>query len=93
TEGTAYIAQFGDLTPVTSAGVIEQSGQMVVTVGPDGTVQPFLTGPDFFRPTDAKFSLEGDVLYVVHFGEVNAVPGGIAPVPGTGALIRITRNQ
>jgi hypothetical protein len=67
---------------------------MVVTVAPDNTVQPFLTGPDFFRPPlDGKFSSEGNTLYVIHLGELNAVSGGIAPVPGTGALIRIIRNH
>ncbi len=94
--GQAYIAQFGDLTPVTAAGVVQQSGQMVVAVAPGGQVQPFLTaanGPDgepVFRPTDARFSLDGTTLYVVHFGQVKAVAGGIVPVPGSGALIRVT---
>jgi hypothetical protein len=46
-----------------------------------------------FRPTDATFDPSGQLLYVTHFGEINAVPGGVAPRPGTGALIRITRVE
>jgi glucose/arabinose dehydrogenase len=95
-DGNAFIAQFGDLTPPTAGGVVAYAGQQVVMVTPEGEVQPFLTNPPggdgrpLFRPTDAKFSTDGNSLYVVHFGQMTAVPGGVAPVPGTGALIRVT---
>lgn len=96
--GRAFVALFGDLTPASNEGVPRRAGQQVVMVTPAGTVQPFLTSPAatptghlVFRPTDATFDPSGDALYVTHFGQVIAVPGGIAPAPGTGALIRITR--
>ncbi len=95
--GTAFIAQFGDLAPVTSGGVEAHAGHQVVMVSPAGDITPFLTsatdstGEPFLRATDAAFDPTGAMLYVTHFGDVKAVPGGIAPRPGTGALIRITR--
>jgi glucose/arabinose dehydrogenase len=98
--GTAFVALFGDLTPVTSAGVVERTGHEVVLVTPAAAVASFLSsevtsalGQVVFRPTDATFDPSGQVLYVTHFGEINAVPGGVAPRPGTGALLRITREE
>jgi glucose/arabinose dehydrogenase len=97
--GTAFVSLFGDLTPVTSAGVVERTGHEVVMVMPAAEVSPFITsevtstlGQLVFRPTDATFDPSGQALYVTHFGEINAVPGGVAPRPATGALIRMTRG-
>jgi glucose/arabinose dehydrogenase len=97
--GQAFIAQLGDIAPVSSGGAQAHAGHQVVIVTPDGTVQPFLTSvtehqedETAFRPTDATFNPTGDVLYVVHFGELEAVPGGLMPTPRTGALIRIARQ-
>ncbi len=98
--GTAFVAQFGDLTPPTASGAVVAAGHQVVMLAPGGTEMAFLTSPAtsslgqlLFRPTDATFSADGTTLYVTHFGEVNTVPGGIAPRPGTGALLRITSMQ
>lgn len=98
--GTAFIAQFGDLTPATAGGVREHAGHQVVTVTPEGDVQPFLTsavgqdedGRPLLRATDATFDPSGQVLYVTHFGEFSTARGVLAPTVGTGALIRITRG-
>jgi glucose/arabinose dehydrogenase len=95
--GTAFVALLGDLTPPTAGGEIERTGRYVATVSPTGVLTPFLTsgnyadGEAFLRPTDATFSEDGQTLYVTHFGELRAVPGGILPTPGTGALLRIRR--
>lgn len=95
---SAYIAQFGDLAPNTSGGAPLNVGHRVVQVASGRPEEPFLTsatypdGEPFLRPTDATFTPDGSALYVVHFGEVRAVPGGIFPSIGTGALIRITRT-
>jgi hypothetical protein len=79
--GTAFVSLFGDLTPVTSAGVVVRTGHEVVLVTPAGEVASFLSsevtsalGQVVFRPTDATFDPSGQVLYVTHFGEINAVP-------------------
>jgi glucose/arabinose dehydrogenase len=96
--GNAFITQFGDLTPDTSGGVKIESGHQVLMVTPQGAMQPFLMGAPnsegerTFRPADAKFDASGQALYVVHFGQMKAAPGGVAATPGTGALIRITRT-
>jgi hypothetical protein len=65
-------------------------------VTPQGEVQPFLSatspeGVPLLRPTDVTFDPTGQTMYVTHFGAMAAVPGGIAPTPGTGALLRLTR--
>lgn len=96
--GQAFVSLFGDLTPPTAGGVVVQVGQEVVSVGPDGKIASFLTsatsteGRSFFRPTDSTFSPDGAALYVTHFGQIEGVPGGIVPTPGTGALLRIIRG-
>lgn len=96
--GTAFVAQFGDLTPPTAGGAQKHAGHQVVAVTPQGVVEPFLTsaaGPDgrpLLRATDATFDPAGEVLYVTHFGEFTTARGVLAPTVGTGALIRITRT-
>jgi glucose/arabinose dehydrogenase len=95
--GQAFIAQFGDLTPPTAGGLVEPAGRKIVTVSPTGQVSNFLTSATdpalaVFRPTDATFDPSGRVLYVTHFGDVRAVPGGILPAVATGALLRIVRT-
>lgn len=100
--GTAFIAQFGDITPLSAGGVVERAGRKVVEVTPAGDVRDFMTsaadenGDPFLRPTDVAFDPSdtlGRTMYVVHFGDVRSVPGGILPSPGTGALIRVTRTS
>jgi glucose/arabinose dehydrogenase len=98
--GTAFVALLGDLTPSTAGGEVIRTGHEVVQVSAGGQVSSFLTsnvvsslGQLVFRPTDATFDPSGRSLYVTHFGEINTVPGGLAPRLGTGALIRIVRQQ
>jgi glucose/arabinose dehydrogenase len=106
TAGVAFIAQFGDLTPVTAGGVTQLRGQQVIrvqvgTVGGTGanasTTAAFLSstqqadGRPLLRPTGMAFSPAGDTLYITHFGRVLTVPGGVTPTPASGALIRIRR--
>lgn len=97
--GALFVAQLGDMSPVTSGGTEQHAGHQVVMVDSEGNVTPFLvareehgSGHPAFRPTDASFAPAGDTLYVTHFGVLEAVPGGMMPVPETGALIRISRT-
>jgi glucose/arabinose dehydrogenase len=97
--GTLFVAQLGDMSPVTSGGTQQHAGHQVVMVDSRGKLTPFLVkrqdheeGSSAFRPTDATFDPSGESLYVTHFGVLETVPGGIMPVPETGALIRIRRS-
>ncbi|MCK6547444.1 PQQ-dependent sugar dehydrogenase [Myxococcota bacterium] len=104
TMGSAYVAQFGDLTPVTSGGAIQRAGRKIVEVTPNGDVRDFLTitgagtttatTTPAFRPTDVKIARIGDVeaMFIAHFGDVQAAASGIVPSLETGALIRVTRT-
>lgn len=96
--GTVFVAQLGDISPVSSGGTEQHGGHQVVTVDSQGNVNRFLEktddhegGNSAFRPTDATFDPNGEVLYITHFGVLEAVAGGLMPVPETGALIRIRR--
>lgn len=96
--GTVFVAQLGDMSPVTSGGTEQHAGHQLIMVDSKGDVTPFLLAKDrheeghsAFRPTDATFDASGETLYVTHFGVMEVVPGGIMPVPETGALIRIRR--
>jgi hypothetical protein len=94
--GSAFVTLFGDLTQATTTGVPAEAGQQVVMVTPQGLMQPFISGlavdgDMIFRPTDAKFDASGNALYVVHFGQMKGVPGGVAATPATGG--RTDQNQ
>lgn len=103
-EGDAFVALFGDLTPVT-ARLTTPSGFKVVRVDM-GTreVVDFavnkVNGPasrlphaGMERPSHCQFGPDG-ALYVVDFGEISIAPekGGIRVWEGTGTLWRIRRT-
>jgi hypothetical protein len=103
--GDAFVALFGDLTPVT-ARLPEPAGFKVVRVDTDtGEVVDFavnkINGPasrlphaGMERPSHCQFGPDGS-LYVVDFGEVSIAPekGGIRVWEGTGALWRSRRTE
>ena len=104
-EGDAFVALFGDLTPVT-ARLSTPSGFNVVRVNMrSGAVEDFavnkINGPasrlphaGMERPSHCQFGPDG-ALYVVDFGEISIAPekGGIRVWEGTGALWRIHRTE
>jgi hypothetical protein len=104
-QGDAFVALFGDLTPVTSRlttpsgfkvlRVDMQSGEMV-----DFAVNK-IQGPasglphrGLERPSHCQFGPDG-ALYVVDFGQISLAPekGGIRVQQGTGSLWRIRRTS
>jgi glucose/arabinose dehydrogenase len=103
--GDAFVALFGDLTPVT-ARLTTPSGFKVVRVDMqtrdvvDFAVNK-INGPasrlphaGFERPSHCQFGPDGS-LYVIDFGEVSIAPekGGIRVWENTGALWRIRRTD
>jgi glucose/arabinose dehydrogenase len=103
-KGDAFVAQFGDVTPVTGV-VSEPRGYKVVRVRPGGQVIDFATnnaarpgpaskvgGGGLERPMDVGFDRSGAVMYVVDFGVVTTplIPN---PRKRTGVLWRITREK
>ncbi|MDP9409033.1 MAG: PQQ-dependent sugar dehydrogenase [Actinomycetota bacterium] len=103
--GDAFVALFGDLTPVTSR-LTTPSGFKVARVDiQTGEVVDFagnkIQGPaskvphrGLERPSHCEFGPEG-ALYVVDFGQISLAPekGGIRVQQGTGTLWRIRRTS
>lgn len=103
--GDAFVALFGDLTPVT-ARLTTPSGFKVVRVEMEtGEVADFavnkIQGPasklphrGLERPSHCQFGPDG-ALYVVDFGQISIAPekGGVRVQQGTGALWRIRRDE
>lgn len=103
--GDAFVALFGDLTPVT-ARLKAPAGFKVVRVDMrTGQVVDFavntITGPasrlphaGLERPSHCQFGPDG-ALYIVDFGEISIAPekGGIRVWEGTGTLWRIRRTN
>ena len=104
-EGQAFVAMFGDLTPVT-ARLRAPAGFKVVRVDVEtGRVEDFavsrIAGPasrlghsGFERPSHCQFGPDG-ALYVVDWGEISIAPekGGVRMQRGTGVLWRIRRTD
>jgi glucose/arabinose dehydrogenase len=102
--GDAFVALFGDITPVT-ARLTTPSGFKVVRVDMrTGEVVDFavnkIQGPasklphrGLERPSHCQFGPDG-ALYVVDFGQISIAPekGGIRVQQGTGTLWRIRRT-
>jgi glucose/arabinose dehydrogenase len=107
-----YLAMFGDMLPDTgNAGQhvgfgvarIDLSTWQVTpffraaqsALGPRGQEYVSTAGPR--RPIDARFSPDGQSLYVVDFGAVGSIDTAIGPkprpYPGTGLLWRITPGR
>lgn len=104
-EGDAFVALFGDLTPVT-ARLKAPSGFKVVRVNMatqevcdfavnriDGPASR-LPHAGMERPSHCQFGPDGG-LYVVDFGEISIAPekGGVRVWEGTGTLWRISRTE
>ena len=102
--GHAFVAQFGDIAPITTPRLATPAGFKVVRIDiesrqiVDFAVNKF-AGPasklphnGFERPSHCQFGPDG-ALYVVDFGEVEIAPerGGIRMPLGSGALWRIRR--
>jgi glucose/arabinose dehydrogenase len=103
--GEAFVAQFGDLAPVTG-DVASPAGFKVVRVNVyTGTVHDFAAnrgnaGPasrlkrgGFERPLAVRFSPDGESLYVVDFGVVTTGSQGVNARQGTGVLWRIVPEE
>jgi glucose/arabinose dehydrogenase len=103
--GQAFIAQFGDMAPGVGK-VLAPVGFKVVRVDTDtGVINDFavnkeLGGPaskagskGLERPVAVRFDPQGTALYVVDFGIMLTGDDGPHPVPGTGVLWRITREE
>lgn len=104
-----FLAEVGSAAPVTGDD-LTPAGHMVVRIDPDTkTAEPFMrnralgpegleyvatTGPR--RPVEAKFSPDGQTLYVVDVGVIHGVLAGPGPfpmpMPGTGVIWRITKD-
>ncbi len=104
--GDAFVAQFGDMAPGVGK-VLAPVGYQVVRVDAEtGTVRGFaanegptngpaskIGGGGFERPIAARFSPDGEALYVVDFGVMTMSEEGPMPRPETGVLWRITRAE
>lgn len=106
-KGQMFLAEFGSGTPAT--GEPNFSGYSVVRIDPETKeAQPFLStkatqeelekgttaGPR--RPVEAKFSPDGEALYIADIGVLGFDVAGAGPfptpVPGTGVIWRITKQ-
>ena len=106
--GHMFLTEVGSSTPI--SGEPNMAGYSVVRINPETKeAQPFLTnrkpgpeGKEYVetagprRPVDAKFSPDGEALYIVDIGAIGAAIGGAGPfpqpVPGTGVIWRITKQ-
>lgn len=105
-EGSAFIAQFGDMAPA-AGKVLHPVGFQVVRVDVEtSVVEGFAAnrggehgpasrvgGGGLERPVSVRFSPDGAALYVVDFGVMTLGARGPEPKPGTGVLWRITRDR
>ncbi|WP_223266427.1 PQQ-dependent sugar dehydrogenase [Gelidibacter gilvus] len=106
-QGHIFLAEFGSGTPAT--GEANFSGYSVVRIDPaTKQAQAFLStrateqelesgavaGPR--RPVEAKFSRNGEALYIVDIGVIGFDLAGAgpfpSPAPGTGVIWRITKT-
>lgn len=108
--GHLFLAEVGSGAPITGDDM-EPSGHMVVRIdpstqeaepffsnkslGPEGMEYVTTSGPR--RPIEAKFSPDGDALYIVDIGVIYGTPAAAGPFPmprpGTGVIWRITREE
>jgi hypothetical protein len=103
-----FLAEFGSATPLT--GDPNLNGYTVSRIDPaTKETQPFLSnkspgpaGKEYVmtagprHPVQAKFSPDGNVLYVVDIGAISFELGAAGPFPlpspGTGVIWRITKQ-
>lgn len=104
-EGDAFVALFGDITPVTEREMKPVGFKVVRVDMTTREVADFavnkINGPasklphsGFERPSHCQFSPDG-ALYVVDWGQIDLAPeaGGIRAPLGSGALWRIRRTD
>ncbi|GGK74185.1 sorbosone dehydrogenase family protein [Rufibacter glacialis] len=107
--GHMFLAEFGSATPITG-DPHPATGYVVVRIDPaTKEAAPFLSngapGPEGFEhvstagprhPVEAKFSSDGQALYVVDIGVIHgdvAAAGPFPlPIPGTGVIWRISKT-
>jgi glucose/arabinose dehydrogenase len=107
-KGHMFLAEFGSGTPLT--GDPNMNGYSVVRIDPSTKeAQPFLSnraqgtqGKEFMatpgprHPVQAKFSPDGNALYIVDIGAIGFTLAGAGPFPvpspGTGVIWRITKE-
>jgi glucose/arabinose dehydrogenase len=103
--GEAFVAQFGDQSPVTGK-VLGPAGFKIVRVDvSNGIIEEFAVnrgksnGPASFlksggleRPVSVRFSPDGGALYVIDFGILMMSDKGANPAKGSGVIWRITRT-
>jgi glucose/arabinose dehydrogenase len=107
-KGQMFLAEFGSGTPAT--GQPNPAHYMLVRIDPSTKEsEPFLSNkssakdvdkgatPGPRRPVEAKFSPNGEALYVVDIGAIGFDVAGAGPfpvpVPGTGVIWRITKQE
>ncbi|MDB5241475.1 MAG: putative glucose/sorbosone dehydrogenase, precursor [Spirosoma sp.] len=107
-KGHMFLTEVGASTPIT--GDPNPTGYSVLRIDPvTKETQPFLTnrslGPKGLehavtagprRPVEARFSPNGEVLYIVDIGVIQSYEAGAGPfpmpVPGSGVIWRITKE-
>lgn len=102
--GQAFVAQFGDMTPI-SGKTISPVGYKIVRVDAEtGEIVDFATnkkpGPatahpnsgGFQRPIAVAFSQDGTALYVVDFGVLAVNPIGFSPEEESGCIWKVSRK-
>jgi glucose/arabinose dehydrogenase len=108
--GHMFLTEVGAGTPINSSDTSDKAGYVLVRIDPAiKDAQPFLSnkapGPEGFehvmtagprRPVEAKFSPDGNTLYVVDVGVIHGAVAAAGPfpqpIPGTGVIWRITRE-
>lgn len=108
-KGHLFLAEFGSGTPLTGADT-NTNGYTVVridpttkeakpffsnkTKGPSGEEYVLTAGPR--HPVEARFSPDGEALYIVDIGAIGFERAGAGPFPvpspGTGVIWRITKQ-
>ncbi|MEZ4599633.1 MAG: hypothetical protein R2940_07575 [Syntrophotaleaceae bacterium] len=105
-KGKAFVAQFGDITPM-SGKLLAPTGFRVVEVDVEtGVVHDFAVnagpvgGPASWgdtegleRPVAVRFDPDGRALYLVDFGVLTVTDKGMTPFPETGVIWRIRRKE
>jgi len=104
--GEAFIALFGDQSPTTGKVVAPVGFKLVRVDVKSGVIKEFAVnkgekgGPasglgsgGLERPLAARFDPSGKALYLVDFGILKQTAKGAQPVPKTGVLWRITRED
>lgn len=102
-ESTAYVAQFGDMTPLTGKTTSPVGYKVVRVDVRTGKVEDFAVNKNNLpasrqgrggleRPVGVTFSPDGQSLYIVDFGILNATPVGPLPEQESGCIWKVSYN-